>query len=1061
MSDADEVSDISYQEDDIKSIKLEFSGDSSSLDEIKNMALSLGAAITMDNENGILSVDTYDNHKDELLNKAYELNVSTSVEQEKPVTVDFLSGAADSVSDLLKNQDIKELTPKEQSFLNFDVESVMTKSPLAWDEIEDIGYILFEKGYIYKHNAHEKAIYGNGLREPELYDIAKRMQGGEDVRKELSIALLGRQGKFTTKVGNEFTVIYNDNDITAKFGNAEKSVSYEAIGDAFLSLIKSEYNDIVHDRTVDDLKYVIPDLTDENAEQLINAFDNAKMADWQGDSVKETRIKKAIYNILNDEKQTEKAFASISDMKYNYKVELFEQNQEQINENHIVDKFRAKTNELFHNINGYNPEDVEYIVKDYVSDILNENDINAEMGRVIVSGSRCRGMENENSDIDVVIEMSSDLKEYELFNILNEESLDIDGIPVDINPIKADETGTLETYLPTVESYLAEHETEIPITESEPLTASNTEKERSEPVKPEPVAEVTPETEKPDIPDVKNLSQLKKAIKPGMMFEITDHLRPECIGERRIVTGVSTVDFTSRKLDENGKPMGKDLHMEFDRAKNWTFDGGELTSRLDNGDMLMSFHFIDSLEREQTVQSEKEPELAPEKTADDIKSIKHELREGDVVTFSDRPDVWRVSEISDLQISFENVDENSPNRSFSHIDFGANRDNLQETLKYVLVSDAKMKEHEARNPITGFEPDPLSKHDMIHNAFEKLKENHEFSENTTQFLNRVEKQMEINGYDKLEPRLFENPLFTQTYGNLNRINEKLFDKKIQDVITEINGYINAETNISDISVKEKINPERTTLNKPESENSQLSFFDMPAENTENNIIQTTEQEKQVIHSATSFQIKDENLGEGGAKAKFNANINAIQTLQKIEAENRTATPDEQEILSKYVGWGGLANAFDESKSDWANEYAQLKDLLTEKEYSSARASTLDSFYTAPAVIDGIYKALEQFGFKGGNVLEPAMGIGNFFGRMPADMQKNSKLYGVEIDSISGRIAQKLYPNADIAVQGFEKNKFQNGCFDVAVGNVPFGELAFKDNKHGTTKLHDYFFAETL
>jgi hypothetical protein len=143
------------------------------------------------------------------------------------------------------------------------------------------------------------------------------------------------------------------------------------------------------------------------------------------------------------------------------------------------------------------------------------------------------------------------------------------------------------------------------------------EKEQSAPVKPEK-AEVTPdnsavapEAEKPEIPTVKNLSQLKKAIKPGMMFEITDHLRPECIGERRVVTGVTTVDFTSRKLDENGEPTGKDLHMEFDRAKNWTFDGGELTSRLDNGDMLMSFHFINSLEREQTVQAEKEPEVAP------------------------------------------------------------------------------------------------------------------------------------------------------------------------------------------------------------------------------------------------------------------------------------------------------------------------------------------------------------------------------------------------------------------------------------------------------------------
>lgn len=252
------------------------------------------------------------------------------------------------------------------------------------------------------------------------------------------------------------------------------------------------------------------------------------------------------------------------------------------------------------------------------------------------------------------------------------------------------------------------------------------------------------------------------------MFEISDHLRPECIGECRIVTGVSTVDFTSRKLDENGKPTGKDLHMEFDRAKNWTFDGGELTSRLDNGDMLMSFHFIDSLEREQTVQAEKEPELAP-------------------------------------------------------------------------------------------------------------------------------------------------------------------------VVDEI-GSDNAEVDAPA--------PEATAPDKGE-----------------------------------NFTITDDALGEGGAKAKFRANVDAIKTLKTLEREKRSATAEEKETLSKYVGWGALAKAFDKNDEKWAAEYKELSELLTPQEYAQARSTVNDAFYTSPTVIDGIYEALANFGFEGGNVLEPAR-VRNFFGRMP-------------------------------------------------------------------------------
>ncbi len=375
------------------------------------------------------------------------------------------------------------------------------------------------------------------------------------------------------------------------------------------------------------------------------------------------------------------------------------------------------------------------------------------------------------------------------------------------------------------------------------------EKEQSAPVK----AASANEADKTDIPTVKSLAQLKKVLKPGMVFEITDHLRPECIGERRIVTGVSTVDFTSRKLDENGEPTGKDLHMEFDRAKNWNFDGSEMTSRLDNGDMLMSFHFIDSLER------------------------------------------------------------------------------------------TKELEYETVTP-------------------------------------------EISDTDEV--------------------------------------------------IAEEISAPEPTPDK-----------------------------------GSNFTITDDALGEGGAKTKFRANIEAIKALKKIESDNlalaadmfkpRHARPEEQELLSKYVGWGAVSKAFDRTDEKWSAESAELAELLTPEEYRQARASVNDAFFTAPVVIDAIYEALGNFGFNGGTVLEPSMGVGNFFGRMPEEMQKNSQLYGVELDSLTGRIAQALYPDADIAIKGFEKNTFQNGCFDVAVGNVPFGELGFTDEKHRTTKLHDYFFAETL
>ena len=214
--------------------------------------------------------------------------------------------------------------------------------------------------------------------------------------------------------------------------------------------------------------------------------------------------------------------------------------------------------------------------------------------------------------------------------------------------------------------------------------------------------------------------------------------------------------------------------------------------------------------------------------------------------------------------------------------------------------------------------------------------------------------------------------------------------------------------------------------------------------------------------AGNFHITDDELGQGTPKEKFRANIMAIQLLKKCEDENRNATSEEQKILSRYVGWGGLADAFDETKAAWETEYLELKTVLTPEEYAAARASTLNAHYTQPIVIESMYQVLENLGFTKGNILEPSMGVGNFFGMLPENLNQ-SKLYGVELDSISGRIAKLLYPDANIQIKGFEKTDYPNDFFDVAIGNVPFGAYKVNDRQYDRYNfmIHDYFLAKTI
>lgn len=227
-------------------------------------------------------------------------------------------------------------------------------------------------------------------------------------------------------------------------------------------------------------------------------------------------------------------------------------------------------------------------------------------------------------------------------------------------------------------------------------------------------------------------------------------------------------------------------------------------------------------------------------------------------------------------------------------------------------------------------------------------------------------------------------------------------------------------------------------------------------------VQTDEVKSPLDTYKNNYVITDENLGVNGPKARFNANIAAVETLKTIEAEGRTATPEEQKILSGYTGWGAIPQAFDPNNSDWKNEYGKLKTVLDDAEYSDARRSTLNAHYTSPVVINAIYEGLANLGFEKGKILEPAMGIGNFFGVMPENM-RGSELHGVELDDLTGRIAKQLYPDADIQIKGFEETTFANNSFDVVIGNVPFGNYKVNDKDYNKNNflIHDYFIAKSL
>lgn len=1215
------------------------------------------------------------------------------------------SEALQNALDQQKPQQEVQLTEEEQAFLQEDLAAAIAKAPLAWDEIEDIGYILFENGYLDRHKASEKAIYGSSLHESELYTLARRMQQGEDIRKELAVALLGIQRGFERQNDKPFSATFGETELTAVYGNARKTISYESVGDAILSLAESEYQDIVQGRTIDDLRHRLPTLTsDTAAEHLIQAFEDTRMADWQGDPVKENRIKNALYAILNDEEQTEKAFASIADMKYNYKVPpmvsdsvtmvwdkkwftesgLFEDFvkdhpdtsfaltnavleflDEKQHQERNVPELRAgwykktmvfinivRNGEEFHyegrfdigdgkgtgggslidHIRDFNQgvldaqqfpyNDAEHqetarytlnvlvpfleshaqltleetqILEEFkannpirtaetMQEIAAEEPITSQLGLEVGDVIRYDGKRYAIEELNDRHITMKNLDAPDLGGVIlsQSEELVYDGWQQDMltkgfeilyrTSQKAElQSNVREWYLHTFPTDDLGKDIVADVAFSDLYGRKSTEiyeilgiedsviRERVE----DQLREITSPTEKIEIPVVKNLAQLKRTVKAGMEFEITDHTRPEYVGEKRIITGVSTVDFTSRKLDETGEPYGKDIHMDFGKAKNWNFDENELTAYLEDGSLLMQFHFV---EPGMLTEKSRDPEL--DKAINYINDfcMDEYSSEADLSNLSNIFIAYTTDEDTDMEIQvtadleqfrmlyaygnsivrteqYESLEEMNRNvlsvldfndlvtlsddekesvrteplsreaalqlelmrgtgfvgGKFRVSDYYADHQPSQKEFAVFLKDEYGIGGHSGITPIymanhgaSGIEIELETHEKYTYKWNEVAKETAALLDAGTYITSKDiqwhirDAKNTIEHFDpvyntqasledakaalrKYEPEALaeetaapekEPEVTTKSGVAIGDRFRNLTTGEICEVVvlTGALPWITSDCTVSRTSgsfvVTENISYEKlldtTLFEKAEPQTEVLEQAEEP--------VFSEEQPESNAELPQNYRITSDTLGIGLPKERIEANLLAIRTLQELEAEQRPATEAEQEILAEYVGWGGLKQVFETSSS----YYDEVKELLSPEEYAAARESTLTAFYTPPAVIRAVYQELERIGITSGEILEPSCGIGTFLGLCPESMQ-NCHFSGVELDSISGRIAQQLYPQSAIQVNGFEKTHFQDNAFVAAVGNVPFGDFSVYDAAYDSHHflIHDYFFAKTL
>ncbi len=692
---------------------------------------------------------------------------------------------------------------------------------------------------------------------------------------------------------------------------------------------------------------------------------------------------------------------------------------QKIIENNIIEN----ESEMIIGLDDYSLPEIKELVINHFKEKLIESDVSdVEIIDVKLNGSRVKGLAKDDSDLDVVLEFKGNIREDDLFNILNSDPLVIGNVVVDINPITESKTGTIEQYF----NQAIKNE-ELNFTANDRIS----------------------------------FNYEGNALSGIIMSVSKDLSLNRLFANVRLIDGFKG-DFPLFKhvrvpIDDTVKLLGKHDKFEYhipivtassessDIDENRTYSISEFDKLLVELDLKRNSEYgnygyyktwfrIDfSLDGENHVYEGR-----------------YDIGDGDGGL------VNHIKRIYEYHLNHPNVG------------YGPNADEVDYGLNKLVPYFESHKQSENQAIETNFNPgDTVS---FIRNN-EKLtgtiKSIDDLSQLNMGIMADIQvEQSQSHGSNPIKRRemvpLAE--LAIVDHVNASRsIDDELIGKRVE-----------LKAKFSDVTFEGKIihlqvGHAMVKFDKYRSPSGEFFFSksELVALDKLNILeqtnVKTVKETSKVEFKKVNYKYSKEDLIEaGGVKTKYKNNVEAIKTLLDIEKENRLPSPEEQSILAKYVGWGGMPQAFDPDAAGWTKEYLELKELLADEEYVSARASTPNAHYTSPVVIESIYKALENFGFKGGNILEPSMGTGLFFGMLPVSIE-HSRLYGVELDSVSGRIAKQLYPNANISIQGFETTEHPDNFFDVAIGNVPFGDYKLHDPKYDkyNFSIHDYFFAKTL
>lgn len=1050
------------------------------------------------------SVDDIDRFTDFLISQNY--SAATEFVRNREEQMLYSSDAA------------KVPTEEEVLFPKADLAMFLAKRSLSSDEWEDMAYPLFENGYLDKHKPSDKAILGYHLSESAFYDLAHRYHDGDDIRRELALGLLESGNtndiEFIFEQGeiSDRTYYYDDDlrhslhtertedGYQCSFAGMERFVSFEEIGQAFIDHTHEEFEDLMYWRVLDYIRDDIPDISDEIVKQLITAFDSTAMADWEkGDNLpKINRIKKALYDILGDEQQTEKAFACIAKQKYNVTFEA-EKTESSIHFGLLGNGITA------YDVSRTDPETHDYPTVAHISPegVISLYDKSLSDRDMELIGEQAKSAhEKFMSDWNKL----SPTEQYQ--KLMNRADI---ATMVNIGKEKLSMEEKIEKYMPFL--FFGEGE------------------------RPEPQMEE-------QVKGTYKIYQLPDGEKyHGIRFESKEQLEKDEVqlnhedyelvyeGEIDDFKGNATLETIYTQFNTNHPEDFKGHSLSVSDVIVISVDGNDTAYFCDS----MGFTEMPEFFREKELSQEKnlEEDNINVKNAYEITRDMYQTKNPDVLVIKGKGSLAKI----DISVNDELWDrlsekglvrnENSADKLIYETDnanwnklvipdkWGNMTNNIsiedvltrEELLTAKSVADFVIKPESSIEVVESIDKTEQSNEIVWTPILETADENGIPGSYSTKYNGKFYwiTQNADGRYD-IETD-FSHGIFNvgEKYSDFPTrfLAEEAFENYIADVLSLENESEIQELSVGDIiesdgkqwkvdkidgdfaiyltntdkndilpcmsyignwkeNLDYKLIPKYEISEDINQDLPQLSLFDVIPDVPEKNSPEPYLASEKNSVEKHNFHITEDQQS-GGAKTRFRNNIEAIKTLKTVEDENRLASPEEQQILAKYVGWGGLSQAFDEHNDKWSSEYKELKTLLTPEEYNAAKRSTNTAFYTSPDVIEEMYTALKNMGFDGGKILEPAMGTGNFFGKMPEDMRSNSRLSGIELDKLSGRIAAQLYQNADIQIKGFEKTNFKDNSFDVAVGNVPFGDIQIADKRYDkhNFKIHDYFFAKAL